>query len=287
MAAIFKRELSSSLNTLTGCTFCVFVLLFTGIYCSALNIKSGYAHFEYVLNYMAFILIIAIPVLTMKSFSDEFRQGTAKLLYSLPISTVSIVLGKFFALCTVMLIPSAVIGLYPAVLMHYGPVPLAAAYGTLAAFFFLAAALMAIGLLISSLTENAAASAGTCFAVLLFFYYGGSLAGFAGDSIPASLLLCCSLAFLIGFICLRLSGSLKLGAAAAAPVLLISAALWISDPKAFSGLFKSLLENLGIFEAFYAFVDGVFDLPALVFLLSVTAAALFFTIHALEKRRLG
>ncbi len=287
MKAIYKRELGSSLNTLTGYIFCVFVLLFAGIYCSALNIKSGYSHFEYVLNYMAFIFIIAIPILTMRTFSEEFRQGTIRLLYSLPISSWEIVLGKFLAVCTIILVPTVVLSLYPLVLTRYGAIPLLHAYGALTAFYLLSVSLSSIGLFISSLTENSSAAACISFAVLLFFYYGSSLSAFAAASVPVSVVLSCALSAFLSFLVWRITGGVSAAIIAASVSGSALIALWILLPESFALMFKSILEHVGVFEAFYVFVDGVFDLSGIVYFLSIISAAIFFTVQVLEKRRQG
>ena len=83
MTAIYRRELNSYFKGLTGYVFGAFMLLFTGIYCAIINLKSGYAGFEYVLNNASFIYIIIIPILTMRSVAEERRQKTDQLLYAL------------------------------------------------------------------------------------------------------------------------------------------------------------------------------------------------------------
>ena len=108
MTAIYERELDSQLNGLTGYLYGAFVLLFGGIYTMAYNLQ-GYTEFTYVLYSMTFILLVAVPLLTMRSIAEERHQKTDQLLYSLPLSMTKIVLGKFFALVTVMAMPMAVL----------------------------------------------------------------------------------------------------------------------------------------------------------------------------------
>ncbi|MGN0163466.1 MAG: ABC transporter permease, partial [Candidatus Ornithomonoglobus sp.] len=113
MRAIFKRELHAMFTSITGYIFCAFILLFAGIYMTVINLKQGYANFEYVLGNMGFIFLIAIPILTMRSVAEERRQKTDALLYSLPVSMTRVVAGKFLAMLAVLFIPLFIIGFYP------------------------------------------------------------------------------------------------------------------------------------------------------------------------------
>lgn len=285
MISIYRRELNARFNGMSGYIFCAFVLLFAGLYCVALNIRSGYSHFEYVLNYLAFIFIIAIPILTMGVIADDFKLGTAPLLYSLPVSMVSIVLGKFFSLCTVILVPTVVLGLYPLSLTRYGSVPLVTAYGTLFAFFLLCVALASIGMLLSSLTDSPTAAAAMCFAVLLVLYYSQSLSKSLSSSAALAVVLCTAFAAGSAWLVRRLSRRHLFGIAVAAIIELPALIVYILKPDALSRTLQSVLSVLGVFDSFYVFVDGIFDLKQIIYLLSVTLLMVFFTVQVMEGRR--
>lgn len=152
MKAVFRRELSSYFTGLSGYVFGAFLLLFAGIYTMAYNIRAAVSNFEYVLSSMSFIFLVIVPILTMRVFAEEKRQKTDQLLYSLPLTMPEVVMGKYLAMLVMFLIPLCIIGIYPAVLSHFGKVNLAAAYGALVGFFFLGAALLAVGAFISSVT---------------------------------------------------------------------------------------------------------------------------------------
>ena len=171
MKAVYKNELSTYFTTLTGYVFCAFLLLFAGIYTTLLCLKNQYVEFEYVLGNMCFVFFIIVPVLTMRVLAEERRQKTDQLLYSLPISTTEVVLGKYFALLTVLAMPLAVICLYPLILSLYGGLNMMGCYLAIIAFFFLGAAFLAIGVFVSSLTESQALAAGLCFVILLINYF--------------------------------------------------------------------------------------------------------------------
>lgn len=265
--------------------FGAFLLLFAGIYTTDINLNAGLTNFEYVLDYMCIIFLIIVPILTMRVVAEERRQRTDQLLYSLPLTMTEVVLGKYGALLVVFLAPMAVIGVYPLILSAFGNVYLPAAYSAWLGFFLLGAALLAIGMFISSLTESQAVAAGLCFVVMLVNYFITSLAGFISTTAFASFasftVVILALAGIVWFMT-------RSGLASGVLALVLEAVLlffYAGDTSAFEGLFPEVMENLSLFDQFYQFVNGVFDLRAVVYLLSVSGLFLFLTVQSLEKRR--
>lgn len=159
MRAVYLKELKLNFTGFTGYLYGAFILLFVGIYTMGINLSGGYAQFEYVLESMAFIYLIACPVLTMRAFAEEKRSKTDQLLYSLPIRLSDVVVGKYLAMLTVSLLPVAVVSAYPLLLSGYGHVDMRSAYASILMFFLLGACLTSIGMFISSVTENQVTSA--------------------------------------------------------------------------------------------------------------------------------
>lgn len=285
MTAVFRHELSSYFKSVSGYVFGAFLLLFAGIYTTDINLNAGLTNFEYVLDYMCIIFLIIVPILTMRVVAEERRQRTDQLLYSLPLTMTEVVLGKYGALLVVFLAPMAVIGVYPLILSAFGNVYLPTAYSAWLGFFLLGAALLAIGMFISSLTESQAVAAGLCFVVMLVNYFITSLAGFISTTAFASFA-----AFTV--VILALAGIVwfmtRSGLAPGVLALVLEAVLlffYAGDTSAFEGLFPEVMENLSLFDQFYQFVNGVFDLRAVAYLLSVSGLFLFLTVQSLEKRR--
>lgn len=285
MKAVFRHELSSYFTNVTGYVFGAFLLLFTGIYTMVYNLQSASVNFEYVLGSMSFVFLIIVPILTMRVLAEERRQKTDQLLYSLPLTMTQVVLGKFAALVVVFALPLAIICLYPLVLSAYGNVYLPAAYSAIVGFFFLGMALISIGVYISSVTESQAVAAGLCFVVMLVNYFLGDLSGFASSTAYSSLtalavavLVLCAIVYLMtknGFVSLVLAAVLEAG--------LIG--FYLVDSSRFEGLFPAIISQLSLFERFYAMVNGVFDITAIVYYLSVTGVFLFLSVQSMEKRR--
>lgn len=132
---IFERELNACFQTFYGYAFATFVLLTAGIYTVLSCLKGGSADFTQVPRSMTFTFLIAIPILTMRTFAEERRQKTELLLYALPVRISQIVAGKFLGLCGVISLPVLIMALYPPLLRLYGNVDLPAAYCALIGFY--------------------------------------------------------------------------------------------------------------------------------------------------------
>ncbi len=285
MTAVLRHELSSYFTNVTGYVFGAFLLLFAGIYTMVINLQSASPYFEYVLMNMDFIFLIIVPILTMRVIAEERRQKTDQLLYSLPLTMTQVALGKYLAMLVIFLIPVAVIGVYPLVLTAFGAVYLPAAYGALTGFFFLGASLIAIGMFISSLTESQAVAAGLCFVVMLLNYFISSLASYVPSTAFASFLCVAVCILVLGLIFRLLTRS---GFAALVLTIVLEGGLvaaYTFRSADFQGLFPNLMEQLSLFDRFYEFVNGTFDLTAIVYYLTVIAVLVFLTVQSLEKRR--
>ena len=285
MRAVYLKELKLNFTGFTGYLYGAFILLFVGIYTMAINLSGGYAQFEYVLESMAFIYLIACPVLTMRAFAEEKRSKTDQLLYSLPIRLSDVVVGKYLAMLTVSLLPVAVVSVYPLLLSGYGHVDMRSAYASILMFFLLGACLTSIGMFISSVTENQVTSAVVTLVIMLITYFMTSLASYVSTASSSSLIALSALALVLVAIVYLFTKNLSvafLTAAALVGALLIAYAI---DASAFSGLFPALMKKLSLFERFYGTIGGMFDLTAIVYYLSIIGVFLFFTMETLEKRR--
>ena len=114
MTAVFKHELRSYFHSLTAYVFGAFLLAFIGIGAMRYNLQAAVSNFEYVLSFASLVFVVIVPVLTMRVLAEERRQKTDQLLYSLPITTVQIIAGKYLALLVLYLIPLAIIAVVSA-----------------------------------------------------------------------------------------------------------------------------------------------------------------------------
>ena len=285
MKAIFLKEFKSFFNNMSGYVFCAFLLLFAGIYTMAVNLKNGAANFEYVLGNMSFVFLVAIPVLTMRIISEDRRRKTDQLYYSLPFKMSEVVLGKYFAMLAVLAIPTVIMALYPIVLSFFGNVSFTAAYGTLLAFFLMGAALTAVGMFISSLTENQAISAVICLIAMLVSYYIGAIADLVSVSSTVSMITITVIAIAIAGIIWYMSKSGLAALIFLAVVELAAVIIKSVAPDVMRGILPKILDRFALFDKFYTFPNGMFDITVLVYFVAIVAVFVYFTVQSMEKRR--
>ena len=113
MFAIFKREIRSYFQTVVGWLFIAAVLALYGLYFYAYNLRSGSPYVSYSLSAVSFIVMIAVPVLTMRSFAEERHTKTDQLMLTSPVPLGKIVFGKYLAMVGVFSIAMIVVALTP------------------------------------------------------------------------------------------------------------------------------------------------------------------------------
>lgn len=285
MIAVLKHELSSYFHSLTAYIFSAFLLVFVGIGAMLYNIQSAVANFEYVLSFVCLGFVVIIPILTMRVIAEERKQKTDQLLYSLPIKTSQIVVGKYLALLVVYLIPLCIVSVYPLIFAQYGELYLPTSYGSLFAFFMMGAAMIAIGTFISSLTENQGFAAGIAIPVILLNYYSVTLAEYVSSTAIGSAVAMIVIAFLLGVIIQHLTRNENLAYGVSILLILAVGITYFVDSSKFEGLLPKIMTQLSLFERFYTFVNGVFDLTAIVYYITVIIFFLFLSVQSLEKRR--
>jgi ABC-2 type transport system permease protein len=119
---------------------------------------------------ISIILLLMLPLLTMRLFSEEKKLGTDELLFTSPISVNEIILGKYLASLFVLFIMLALTGLLSIFTFAFGNPELAPILNGYLGLFLMGAAFVAIGLFFSSLTENQIVSASLTFGALLLFW---------------------------------------------------------------------------------------------------------------------
>lgn len=285
MTAVYLKELRSYFTGVLGWLFAAFLTLFAGIYTMVYSLTNGSPDFELVISSITFIYMIGVPILTMRSVAEEKHSRTDQLLYALPVKLSHIVMGKYLALCTVLLLPVCVIGLYPLFLMQFGALNLKIIYTTLLAFFLLGAALLSVGLFISSLTESQVAAAVLTLVAMLILYFISSLATFVPNEGRASLIALCAVVALFALILLALTRNSVVALLVAVAGIGGLCAAYMMSPAGFTGLFAKIMGQLSLFDRFDVFANGILDLTGVVYFLSVSGVFLFLTVQSLEKRR--
>jgi len=122
------------------------------------------------LHNLTIVLVIMIPIITMRTFAEEKKNGTYELLLTSPLTVTQLVLGKFLGSLFFVLVMILLTGIYPAILLRYGNPELGILASGYLGLFLLAIVFVSVGLLTSSLTENQIVAAITCFVILLLLY---------------------------------------------------------------------------------------------------------------------
>lgn len=285
MIAVLSHELRSYFHSFTAYVFGAFLLAVVGFGAMLYNLQAAVSNFEYVLGFGTIIFVVIVPILTMRVIAEERRQKTDQLLYSLPISTTQIVLGKYLALLVVYLIPLAIISIYPLIFAQFGEVYLPTSYGSLVAIFIMGAALVAVGVFISSLTDNQGLAAGVGIAVILFNYYSVSLSEYVSSTALGSAIALAVLVLALGILIRYLTGSEMLAYVVCLGIMAVLCLISFLNPGALEGMLPAIMKKLSLFDRFNTFVNGVFDLTAIVYYVSVILLFLFLSVQSLEKRR--
>jgi ABC-2 type transport system permease protein len=181
MVSIIKKELQQFFNSLTGYITIILFLLVNGLYLFVLKDSNlfdfGYATLDKFFEISPWIFIFLIPALAMRSFSDEYRTGTFEILQTRPLTRWQIVLGKYFAVFSVILI-----ALLPTLLYVYtihslslsaaGSIDSGGTIGSYIGLLFLAAVFASISLWCSGLTSNAVIAFLVAAFACIILYFG-------------------------------------------------------------------------------------------------------------------
>ena len=287
MTAIFKRELKSYFHGMMGYVLTAFLLATSGLYFLALDLGYGMTDFSYYTLYRTiFILLLYIPVLTMRSLAEERRSRTDQLLLTSPVSVWGIVLGKFLAMAVIFAIPCLVDAVMILILWGLGSTTtaLAANFAGLLCYFLLGCAAIAIGEFLSGLTENQIIAAVMGVAVLLLAYMMPSLRTMFNAGSAVALAVFTGLAGAASVLVGLRTRSFTLGCLSFAALCVALCALFLLKSAWLTEAFSAVLSALCLFTPFEEFVNNSFSIPTLVYYLTVTVLFLFFTAQGLEKR---
>ena len=285
MTAVLKHELKSYFRSMSAYVFGAGLLLAVGLGAMLYNIEAAVSNFEFALSYFSIIFAVIVPILTMRVIAEERKQKTDQLLYSLPITTTQVIVGKYLALLVVYMIPLCIVALYPLIFSQFGDVYLLTSYGSMLAFFIMGAALIALGVFISSLTDNQGFAAGIGIAVILLNYFSVSLSEYVSSTAFGSIVAICVIILALGAVIKYLTKNENLAYAVCFVLIAAIAIAAFMDNTKFEGLLPAVMTRLSLFDRFTGFVNGVFDMTSVVYYASVAVFFLFLSVQSLEKRR--
>ena len=154
MFAIFKRELKAYFTSPLGYVFLAIFYAFSGLFFYIFSLSVGSTDISSVFLMMFMVLMVFVPLLTMRLLSEDKKQKTDQLLMTAPVSLLSIVMGKFLAAYAIFAIGVAVMPVYGFVMSTFATVSWLPIWGNTVGLLLLGGIFVSIGLFISSLTEN-------------------------------------------------------------------------------------------------------------------------------------
>lgn len=286
MLAIYKRELRSYFQSMVGCVFVAFLVAFTGIYFMAYNMTMGYPYFSYTLSGSLIVFLVGIPLITMRSFSEERKNKTDQMLLTAPVSLGKIVAGKYLAMATVIAIPNVIFCIFPLIIKAQGTAYLAVDYISIGIFFLLGCVYAAIGMFLSSLTESQIIAFISTFGILLVLYlWDGILSLLPASSVSGLVGILILLAAIVVYVWQMtgnsvLTGGIGIIGATAAII------VYIVRSEVYENLLTRLLGRLALANVFTdVTANSILDVSGIVLYLSVIAVFLFLTVQAIQKRR--
>lgn len=286
MRAIYKRELTSYFHSMIGCVFVAFLIAFTGVYFIAYNVNYGYPYFSYVLSGILFVDLIAIPILTMRSFAEERKNKTDQMLLTAPVGLFQIVMGKYLAMVTVLAIPCTIYLLFPLMIKAQGTAYIMIDYLSILVFFLLGCVYISIGMFLSSLTESQIIAAIGTFGILLVLYLWNALLGFISsaawvNAIGIVLILSC-------LVCevWHMTKNIIISAVLEAVAVVACIVSYVVKSSLFEGLLSEILGKLELTEPFISIAENhLLDVSGIILYLSVIAVFIFLTMQMIQKRR--
>lgn len=282
---IYKKEVHSFLSTISGYIFMAAILLAGGIYVYVYNFSYGYANFGESINYISFFFVLLMPLISAGVFAEEKHLKTDQLLYTLPTTSGQVVLGKFFALVSILAIPLLIIGVYPLFMSLYGKVNFAQAYSNLLAIFLLGIALSAICMFISSLVENVIVSGVLCFVVTFALYQMNSLLQMIGKAEDKSFLGFVILALLYAVFIWAMTKNVFIALIPSAVIVIALIVVRYASKFLLAGKLNLVISSLAFFKPLENFKAGIVDVYAIIYYISITVLFVLFTTFVFERRR--
>ena len=286
MLAIYKRELKSYFHSMTGCVFIAFLVMFTGIYFMAYNLNAGYPYFSYTLSGSLIVFLVGIPLLTMRSFSEERKTKTDQLLLTAPVSLTKVVLGKYFAMVTVLAVPNVIFCLFPLLIKLQGTAYLLVDYSSIAVFFLLGCVYLAIGMFMSSLTESQIIAFISTFGILLLLYlWDGILSFLPGSALSGMIGILLILTLIVVYI-YHMTKNWMLAAGIEAVGIAAALIVYFVKSSLYENLLTKLLGRLALVDVFMNISSSnIVDVSGLLLYVSILIIFVFLTIQTIQKRR--
>ncbi|MBR6872292.1 MAG: ABC transporter permease [Ruminococcus sp.] len=290
MGAIFRRETLSYFTSPIGYIFLAAFYAFSAFSFTSNSLHYGTTKMDGMFQQLMIILIVLIPILTMRTMSEEKKNKTDQCLLTAPVGLGGIVAGKFLAAFLIYLMGIAITLVYAVVISAFATPDWMTIIGNFAGLLLVGAAFIAVGIFCSSLTENQVVSAVISFIALIALYMLTTI----GDVVPSDFIeklmpdlgavwrtvITEAVVILVVTILFFLLGK-KAGVLIGGFIAMLILGLFAAKGE----LIPTILSKLSFWERYVGFTYGLFDLSNALFFISAAVVFLFLTVRVLEKRR--
>jgi ABC-2 type transport system permease protein len=287
MLAVFKRELRSYFSSPIGFLVIGLFVFLSAIFFAASNLFGASSEYNGILSTMAFLLLLVVPLLTMRLLTEEKRQHTDQMLITSPLSVTAIVLGKYLAAAAVYLMTLLVTVLFPVMMSFFSLLGLEwwKILGGYIGLFLLGCSFIAVGMFFSSLTESQIVAAFATFAALLVMWIIDALISMVPTGWVYGLAF---VAIVAAGLALLVWLSTRSILATVATVVVLGggiAALAVLQPPLFEGLVAKVMAWFSLLKRYEDFNLGILGLSPVVYYLSFSAAFVFLTVRMIDRKR--
>ena len=252
----------------------------------AYNLNAGYPYFSYTLSGSLIVFLVGIPLLTMRSFSEERKTKTDQLLLTAPVSLTKVVLGKYFAMVTVLAVPNVIFCLFPLLIKLQGNAYLLVDYSSIAVFFLLGCVYLAIGMFMSSLTESQIIAFISTFGILLLLYLWDGILSFLPSSAFSGMIGILLILTLIVVYIYHMTKNWMLAAGIEAVGIVTALIVYFVKSSLYENLLTKLLGRLALADVFMNISSSnIVDVSGLLLYVSILIIFVFLTIQTIQKRR--
>jgi ABC-2 type transport system permease protein len=188
MMAVFRRDFRSYFTGMLGYVFLAAFLIIMNIFFSMYNIIYASNSVVNLFSVMLLVIMFTVPILTMRTFSEDLKQKTDQLLFTSPVKLWSVVIGKFLAAFGVFVLGLIFTLLWVLLIWIFGTPNVAETVGNYIGILCVSALFVSIGMFISSLTENQLIAAVGSYGVFFVLYILDMVVQGTGSGLPAWLI---------------------------------------------------------------------------------------------------
>ena len=286
MLAVYEKELKSYFRSPVGTVFIGLFLLVSAALLVFGYLMTGYVQYTGYLYYLNLVFMLTIPILTMRTLSEERKTKTDQLLLTSPLKASDIVIGKYLAAVTVLFITLVIHSLDAFVISLFSTnmfaLDIIVGYIGL---FIVGCAYIAVGIFVSSTTTNQVISAIVTFAVFALIYGVQLLSTSVVSSVTSGIIVCAVIALLIALLVYTTTKNKLVAACVLIVEALAIAVVAIIDINVYVGLLNTFLTWISLLERFSEYLTGSVSFSSLVYLISFSFVFVYMTIYQVEKRR--